>query len=235
MKQGTTRLRVEDSGIFSGINSERRIRQGERASRPFGHQHSHRIPTPHTGATPIPPGRSSALFWFCWLRGMLVGLLVLVMPSCAHQSLPPDSFLMVQLISERLALAQDVAQAKRAAGLPIRDRSREEAVVLRVVEQAYEAGLHPGIAERLIRAQIEASCLEQERWMKQWNNGGNPPQTATPDLEVLRQKLNRLSSQILAEWAALEESSLPAEALKARLIQDGYSPSAATAAAAFAH
>ena len=166
----------------------------------------------------------------CWL----VGIFILAFPGCAHQQLPPDSFLMVQLMSERLSLAKDVAQAKWAAGLPIRDRERETFVVLRFVEQADAAGLHPGLAQRLMQSQIEASCLEQDRWIKQWNNGENPPQSPTPDLELLRQKLDRLSSRIIAEWAAIEGDPLPAAALRAQLVQDGYSLPAATAAAAFA-
>ena len=166
---------------------------------------------------------------------LIAGLFLLAASGCAHQQLPPDSFLMVQVISERLSFAKDVAQAKWAAGLPVRDREKaqEEAVVLRLVEQAYSAGLLPGAAQRLIRAQLEASSLEQERWMTQWNNGENLPQGATPDLEALRQKLDRLSSRILAEWAAIEGNPLPAAALKAQLVKDGYSMPAAAAAAAF--
>ena len=41
--------------------SESCIVQGERASRPFGHRHSHRETASHTGETPMPPGRSSSL------------------------------------------------------------------------------------------------------------------------------------------------------------------------------
>ena len=167
------------------------------------------------------------------LSRLLAGLLLLALPGCAHQPLPPDSFLLVQMISARLALAKNVAQVKWANSLPVRDRAREDAIVLRLVEQAYEAGLYPGAAQRLIRAQIEASCLEQERWLKEWNAGENMPQSATPDLEVLRQQIDRLSSRIIAEWAAVEGNPLPASALKAYLIQEGYSAPAAAAASAF--
>ena len=165
------------------------------------------------------------------------GLLLLELPGCAVQppSLPPDSFPLVELISARLALAKEVARAKREAGLPVRDLAREDVVVMRLAEQAYAAGLSPGAALRLIRAQIEASCREQERWMKEWTNGGKMPSGEPPDLEGLRQQLDRISSRILAEWAAVEGIPLPGATLKARLVQDGYSVPAATAAAAFAH
>ena len=139
----------------------------------------------------------------------------------------------MELISERLALAKDVAHAKWAAGLPVRDRERENAVMARFVNLADAAGLDPGAAGRLIRAQMEASCLEQERWMNEWSNGANLPAGEPPDLDALRQQLDRLSSRLLAEWAAVEGIPLQANALKLRLVRDGYSLPASTAAAAF--
>jgi chorismate mutase len=48
---------------------------------------------------------------------------------------------LVELIAERVRLARDVGAAKRAAGLPTLDPSREAAVIRRASALAREAGL----------------------------------------------------------------------------------------------
>ena len=48
---------------------------------------------------------------------------------------------LIQLIANRVRLARDVGAAKRAAGLPTLDHTREAAVVRRAVVLAREAGL----------------------------------------------------------------------------------------------
>jgi len=48
---------------------------------------------------------------------------------------------LVQLIAERVRLAREIGEAKRVAGLPTLDHSREAAVVRRAVVLAREAGL----------------------------------------------------------------------------------------------
>ena len=162
-------------------------------------------------------------------------LSIFMTAGCASvRLLPADSLLLVDLLSSRLAMAKEIAWAKWADGLPVRDRAREDAVVARFVAQAELADLNPGAAVRLIRAQIEASCLEQEYWMKVWKEGGGLPPGEPPSLGDLRQRLDRMSFRILAEWPAVDGLPIPGPALKARFIQDGYSAPAAAAAAAFA-
>lgn len=174
------------------------------------------------------PRRRVAAAWLAVALAVLIGL-----AGCAVQPLPPDAIPLADAVSARLAIAKDVAWAKWADGLPVRDREREDVVVSRFVSQAEAAGLNEDAAAQLIRAQIEASCIEQERWMKSWRQGEGLPAGEPPALGTLRQRLDRISFKLLAEWAAVEGSPLPAAALKARLIQEGFSSPAARAASAF--
>lgn len=50
---------------------------------------------------------------------------------------------LVRLIAERVAIAREIAPAKRAANLPTLDPAREAAVLRRASELAREAGLAP--------------------------------------------------------------------------------------------
>jgi len=161
-------------------------------------------------------------------------LFALALAGCATQPLPPDSVPLADVLSARLGMAKEVAWAKWADGLPVRDRVREDAVVTKFVAQAESAGLNGKSADRLIRAQIEASCIEQDYWTKSWRAGNGLPPGDPPALGALRQRLDRISFRLLAEWAAIDGGPVPAAALKARLIQDGFTPSAARAATGFA-
>lgn len=138
----------------------------------------------------------------------------------------------VSLMSARLSLARDVAWAKRAGGLPVRDPAREAVVIGRLLRQGTSADLDEELVWRFARAQIEASCLEQESWMKRWQQGEPLPAGDPPALEDLRLRLDRMSSLLLAEYAAAWNT--PAAAAKARLKASVINPrSAAVAASAF--
>lgn len=50
---------------------------------------------------------------------------------------------LIALIAERVAIAREIAPAKRAANLPTLDPAREAAVLRRASELAREAGLSP--------------------------------------------------------------------------------------------
>ncbi|MBM4397590.1 MAG: prephenate dehydrogenase/arogenate dehydrogenase family protein [Deltaproteobacteria bacterium] len=69
----------------------------------------------------------------------------------------------VRLAAERLALVARVAQAKRAAGAPIRDRAREREVLARARDVAARFGLPPRVAESIVGALIRSSLVSQER------------------------------------------------------------------------
>jgi len=152
--------------------------------------------------------------------------------SCATKPLPEDATHVVALMSQRLALAHDIAWAKWADGLPVRDPSREAAVLERAGRLAEAADIEPGLAVRLMRAQIEASNLQQEFWMTSWRTGSGLPPGEPPTLASLRIRIDSISSRLVAEWAATPLLIIPKASVCARLVADGATPAAASAAAA---
>ncbi|MFZ4774731.1 MAG: gamma subclass chorismate mutase AroQ [Terrimicrobiaceae bacterium] len=165
-------------------------------------------------------------------RKILLLVCPLILTSCSTPPLPEESEPVVDLMAERLVLARDVAWAKWASGLPVRDPAREAIVVERLMRQGEIAGLEELSVLRFVKAQIEASCLEQESWMAKWGKDTPLPAGDPPALESLRQRLDRSSALLLAEWAGTPSTS-PA-AVRARLLPSVINPrSAAVAASGF--
>lgn len=161
---------------------------------------------------------------------ILACLALCLLAGCATTPLPEEGEPLVGAIVQRLSLAKDIAWAKWADGLPIRDAEREEAVLAKVEARAIASGMNETSARRFFRAQIEASCREQELWLKRWKAGESLPAGEPPSLGALRERVDRRTSLLLAEWAASESSPPPPDAVRARLIEQGFSPSAAAAA-----
>lgn len=160
--------------------------------------------------------------------------LSLALSSCASvpPPLPENAEPVVALMAQRLDLARDVAWVKWANNLPVRDPAREAAVLERTARQAEAADLNSAAALRFMRAQIEASCLQQEYWMRTWKNGTNLPPGEPPPLDTIRVRLDSISSRLFAEWAATEGLTILFPSIEARLLAAGISPAAARAAAA---
>ncbi len=156
----------------------------------------------------------------------------LILAACATPPLPEESEPVVAAMAERLELARDIAWAKWADGLPVRDPAREAIVIERLVRQGEAAGFDEPLVAQFVRAQIQASCLEQETWMAKWRKDTPLPAGEPPTLESLRLKLDRGSSLLLAEWAAAPDT--PPAAARARLLPSVINPrSAALAATGF--
>lgn len=69
----------------------------------------------------------------------------------------------LELVSRRQALAQQIGQVKRDAGIPTRDYGQERDVVQRARGAAVAAGLSPDLGEELILALIRGSLTIQEK------------------------------------------------------------------------
>jgi chorismate mutase-like protein len=158
-----------------------------------------------------------------------VVLLALLLSSCATPPLPEESRPVVALMAERLELARDVAWAKWKDDLPVRDPVREAAVLEKLTRQGEVAGIEEPLVSRFVRAQIEASCLEQETWMKKWRKGAPLPAGEPPALETLRQHLDLISPLLIAEWAAAINT--PRAAARQQLLKSVTNPRSATMAA----
>jgi chorismate mutase/prephenate dehydratase len=69
----------------------------------------------------------------------------------------------IQLIADRLAIVEGVAEAKLASASPFRDRVREETLIGRLREMATEAGVDPHQIERMYRVIMDMSVAHQEQ------------------------------------------------------------------------
>jgi chorismate mutase / prephenate dehydratase len=72
----------------------------------------------------------------------------------------------LELLAERLAIVEDVVEAKLAAASPFRDRQREEILVGRLRAMAVELGLDPHQVERLYRVVMDMSVAHQEQHVR---------------------------------------------------------------------
>ena len=158
-----------------------------------------------------------------------VVLLSLLLVGCAAPSLPEGSEPVVALMAGRLELARDIAWAKWSDRLPVRDSAREAEVIEKLTRQGEAAGIDEFLVWRFVRAQIEASCLEQEAWMQKWKKGTPLPAGEPPTLDSLRKQTDHLSSLLLAEWAAAPDT--PRAAARQRLLKSVTNPRSATVAA----
>lgn len=156
-------------------------------------------------------------------------LLLFFLPACATPPLPEESEPVVALMAERLSLAHDIAWTKWADGLPVRDPVRENALVERLTKQGVAGGFEEEMVIRFVKAQIEASCMEQEAWMAKWRKDTPLPPGEPPTLESLRMKIDRISQFMVAEWAAA--SLTPPAPARAYLLKYVTNPRSAEVAA----
>jgi len=66
---------------------------------------------------------------------------------------------LVDVLAERSRLITEVVRYKRAHGMKVVDRDREERMLLKIGELAAQADLDPRIARQVLRAVIDAFTL----------------------------------------------------------------------------
>jgi len=66
---------------------------------------------------------------------------------------------LVGLLAERGALIREVIDFKRARGMGVVDRAREDEMLARIETMASDGGLDPRIARQVLRAVIDAFTL----------------------------------------------------------------------------
>ncbi|CAM3858404.1 gamma subclass chorismate mutase AroQ [Tsukamurella strandjordii] len=108
----------------------------------------------------------------------------------------------VGLVSERLALAEDVAGAKWRNRSPIRDAVQAATVVESAVQQGDSRGLPRDYVSAVFTDQIAASESVQYFLHSQWSTQRNPD-PAVADLPKLRASLASLTPRILDSLGAV--------------------------------
>lgn len=66
---------------------------------------------------------------------------------------------LVQVLAERSRLVEEVVHYKRAHGMRVVDRNREDQMIERIAEVAREEGLDPRVAQHVLRTIIDGFTL----------------------------------------------------------------------------
>ncbi|MEU6145371.1 chorismate mutase [Streptomyces sp. NPDC047081] len=150
-----------------------------------------RIPTPHRTAS---------------RTALIAAVALLAIPSNAAtataSTAPADALQPVAaLAAERLATADLVAAAKFGTDSPIDDPAREQVVLDTVAAQAQQIGADPEEIRRIFRDQIEANKLVQRGLYAEWTAHPDQAPTTKPDLNVVRQTINRINTDLVQSLA----------------------------------
>lgn len=125
---------------------------------------------------------------------LLSWVLALLLCSCASSKTLPA--LMVQ----RLAWMDEVAEAKRAKGLPITDPVREAGLLRTMTQRGVAAGVQAERVRSFFTGQMQAAKVRQEEWLRE-----HPSSTTTrkvPDLTgTVRPALDKISAQMIDQLA----------------------------------
>ncbi|MFF0018173.1 chorismate mutase [Streptomyces sp. NPDC005374] len=122
-------------------------------------------------------------------------------PLTAPHSLSP-LHPVVELAAERLATADLVAAAKWGTDSPIDDPAREQQVLDNVAAQATQLGADPDEIRVIFRDQIEANKTVQRGLFQRWTDHPDQAPTTKPDLSVVREQINRVTSALVQALAA---------------------------------
>lgn len=138
---------------------------------------------------------------------LLLCTTVVSLSACAETSTLPQSPAalapLIETVSERLTVADQVALAKWDSGKPIQDSPREQQVIANAEKLAPTYKLNPEEVGQFLAAQIEANKLVQYALLAQWHAAGKAPDTARPDLvNQIRPQLDQLQTRLLQNYAA---------------------------------
>ncbi len=111
---------------------------------------------------------------------------------------------LIDIVLQRLSVADKVALSKWDSGKPVEDLVREQAVIETTQRDAIHYGLDAHQASRFIADQIEASKLIQYALLAAWRRTGTAPTTPREDLvNTIRPQLDRLQTQLLQRLASI--------------------------------
>jgi chorismate mutase/prephenate dehydratase len=92
-----------------------------------------------------------------------------VLASIREQITKADSELLA-LIAQRQKLTAQVAETKVKHQISVRDKAREEQLLVRLIKQGRDYGLDPHFITKLFQVIIEDSVLQQQAMLHEWAN-----------------------------------------------------------------
>jgi chorismate mutase len=116
---------------------------------------------------------------------------------------------LVEVIDQRLELADAVAAAKWSTHGAIDDPAREQVVLDAAAAGAVRRGLDPAAVRVVFRDQIEASKAVQYGLFSHWSSVPTDAPTQTPDLAAIRPVLDRITGELLDGLAATRQLRSP--------------------------
>jgi len=136
--------------------------------------------------------------------------LALLLSILAGPAMPGDPDLGA-LITERLALMDEVTAWTQARDVAVEDLAREAVVIEKAEAQAAEAGIDPQGIRPFFAAQIDAAKSIQSCWIARWQAVLAVPPANPPDLRAeIRPELIRLGAAITDRIAANLGAGAPA-------------------------
>jgi chorismate mutase len=111
---------------------------------------------------------------------------------------------LIGLMRQRLDLMVEVARSKWNTGSSVEDLARERSLAENVAGLAPRYGLNPQLAATFFRAQIEAAKLVESALIARWTLAHTGTFAEAADqLTGIRQKIDRLTAELLAALAAV--------------------------------
>ncbi|MFI5695523.1 gamma subclass chorismate mutase AroQ [Kribbella sp. NPDC051586] len=111
---------------------------------------------------------------------------------------------LTELMIQRIVIGDDVAASKYFSGKPVDDPVREQQILDSVRLSAVQLGIDPDSTAAFFRAQIEASKVVQRGLLAYWAAHPEKAPASGPDLNVIREKLDTLTTQLLAELVRVD-------------------------------
>lgn len=111
---------------------------------------------------------------------------------------------LTELVIQRILVGDDVAASKYFSGKPVEDPVREQQIIESVRASAGQLGIDPDSTAAFFRAQIEASKVVQRGLLAYWAEHPEHAPTTGPDLNVIREKLDALTTQLLTELVRVD-------------------------------
>jgi chorismate mutase len=125
-------------------------------------------------------------------------------PTRATTKIAAGLHVIVDLSAQRVLVGDLVAASKYGTGQPIDDPAREKVVLDAVADLAREYDTDPDEVVAIFRDQIEASKVVQRGLFRYWDTHPSEAPTERPDLNEVRQEINRLNVGIVAALAEAE-------------------------------
>lgn len=117
---------------------------------------------------------------------------------------------LIDIVMQRLSVADKVALSKWDSGKPVEDLVREQAIIETTQRDATRYGLDAHQASRFMADQIEASKLIQYALLATWRRAGAAPAIPREDLtNTIRPQLDHLQTQLLQRLANIPVQADP--------------------------